>query len=188
VTLLPISSGPLLAGIMKGFETLRSAGLISKMPRPVAVQAAACAPIARAFASGGSVEPWQHRHTIASALNDTLEGYERDGDYTLGWIRKHGGAAVAVEDTDIREAARFVARQEGVLLEPSAAVPIAALRATRQHLPIEPRSRVVAVTTGHGLKDLSIVDDFPLAAPVPPRLESLTEAVDDLRQLLKSDG
>ena len=172
VLLLPISSGPLLGGMMKGFETLRSAGLIAKIPRPVAVQAAACAPIARAFATGRPVEPWPYQATIASALNDTLEGYERDGEYTLGWIRKHDGAAVAVDERAIAEAVRLAAEQEGIVLEPSAAVPIAALRAADETLSLDPACRVVAVTTGHGLKDLSCIDQISLPEPISADFDS----------------
>jgi threonine synthase len=174
VLLLPISSGPLLGGMMKGFETLKSAGMIAKIPRPVAVQAAACAPIAKAFATGGRVEPWLYQATIASALNDTLEGYERDGEYTLGWIRKHDGVAIAVEDREIAEAVRFVAEHEGIVLEPSAAVPIAALRAASETLSLDSACRVVAVTTGHGLKDLSCIDQISLPEPISADFDSLT--------------
>ncbi|WP_366656128.1 threonine synthase [Fodinicurvata sp. EGI_FJ10296] len=166
VVLLPISSGPLLAGVMKGFEAMKAAGRIGRIPRPVAIQAAACAPIAKAFAEGGDVSPWQHRATIASALNDTLAGYERDGDYTLHWIRKYGGAATAVDDDAIADAVRRLARREGIVLEPSAAVPIAALSDLRERGIITPGERVVAVATGHGLKDLSCAPEPDLEAPI----------------------
>ena len=86
---------------MKGFERLKRLGLADKLPRPVAVQPSACSPTVRAFETGKPVAPWTHQPTAASALNDTLAGYERDGDYTLTWIRRHGGAAVAVSDDEI---------------------------------------------------------------------------------------
>jgi threonine synthase len=72
VVLLPISSGPLLAGVMKGFERLKRLGLADKLPRPVAVQPSACSPTVRAFETGKPVAPWTHQPTAASALNDTL--------------------------------------------------------------------------------------------------------------------
>ncbi|WP_170134985.1 threonine synthase [Acuticoccus kandeliae] len=173
VLLLPISSGPLLGGMMKGFERLKRLGLVDRIPRPIAVQTAACAPIVAAYRSGGAVEPWAHQHTIASALNDTLAGYERDGDYTLSFIRRHGGAAVAVDDQAIVEAVRLTAACEGVVLEPSAAVPIAALRHARDALGITGDERIVAVTTGHGLKDLSTVEEAALPTPIAPEFGAL---------------
>lgn len=177
VVLLPISSGPLLAGMMKGFERLRAEGLARKIPRPIAVQTAACAPIVAAYETGGAVQPWPHQHTLASALNDTLQGYERDGDYTLGWIRRHGGAAVAVDDEAIVAAVRLTAETEGIVLEPSAAVPVAALTVARQRLNLAAGARIVAVATGHGLKDLSIVDDTALPHPTAPDFASVSDSL-----------
>ena len=173
VLLLPISSGPLLAGMMKGFERLMRQGRIQKMPRPVAVQVAACAPIVAAYESGGPVRPWTYRPSIASALNDTLAGYERDGDYTLGWIQRFGGAAVCVDDAAIAAAVGLVAEQEGIVLEPSAAVPIAALATQQDRLAVRRGERIVAVATGHGLKDLSCVADTSLPRAVPPVFEEV---------------
>lgn len=173
VLLLPISSGPLLAGMMKGFERLAASGRIAKPPRPVAIQPAACAPITRAWERGGPVEPWPFQPTIAGALNDTLAGYERDGDRTLAFIRRHDGAAVAVDDAAIVAAQHLAARTEGLVLEPSASVPFAAVDAVRAALGLSGRERVLAVVTGHGLKDLSTVDAADLPAPIEPRMDAL---------------
>jgi threonine synthase len=172
VLLLPISSGPLLVGMVKGFAALQARGAIGRVPRPVAVQSAACAPIVRAFEAGGAVEPWAHRPTVASALNDTLEGYERDGDHTLAAIRRHGGAAIAVDDDAILDAVRRTAELEGVVLEPSGAVPVAGIAQLLARGLLAPGERVVAVTTGHGLKDLS-----HLRAEMPETIAPSAEAL-----------
>ena len=158
VVLLPVSSGPVLGGIMKGYERLLAAGTIARIPRPIAVQSAACAPIVRAFETGGAIAPWDHQTTVASALNDTLAGYEHDGDYTLSWIRRHKGAAAAIDDETILAGVRRLARTEGILVEPSAAVPVAAIPTLIERGLISRDERILAVATGHGLKDLSWVD------------------------------
>jgi threonine synthase len=168
VLLLPISSGPLLAGVMKGFERLQARGRIARLPRPVAVQSAGCAPIVRALETGQPVAAWRHQYTVASALNDTLEGYERDGDYTLGWIRRAGGTAIAVTDEQVVGAIGELARSEGVFVEPSAAVPIAAIAALRERGWLHPADRVVAVATGHGLKDVPAAALPEMPAAIPP--------------------
>jgi threonine synthase len=49
---LPAGNGTLLLGAFVGFEELRRAGIVDHMPRLIAVQAAACAPLADAFARG----------------------------------------------------------------------------------------------------------------------------------------
>ena len=177
VLLLPISSGPLLAGMMKGFERLQRDGVIARIPRPIAVQPTACAPIARAFESGEGIRPWQHRHTVASALNDTLEGYERDGNYTLAHVRRHGGAAIAIDDPQILEGVRLAARLEGVVLEPSAAITVAAIGPLIETGLIDPGARVLSVATGHGLKDLSHVE-IDVDAAIPPDIDRLLERLD----------
>ena len=174
VLLLPISSGPLLAGMMKGFERLHCEGAIAHIPRPIAVQPTACAPIARAFEGGGGIQPWEHRHTVASALNDTLEGYERDGDYTLAHIRRHDGAAIAIDDAQILEAVRRTAQLEGVVLEPSAAITLAAIPPLIEAGTIDPGARVLVVATGHGLKDLSHVE-IDLDSAIHPDIDRLLE-------------
>ena len=175
VVLLPISSGPLLAGVMKGFERLKRLGLADKLPRPVAVQPSACAPAVRAFETGKAVAPWTHQPTIASALNDTLAGYERDGDYTIAWIRRHGGCAVAVSDDDMLGAVRNLATREGIFVEPSAAAPIAAIKQLLASGRLRPDERVVAVTTGHGLKDVpdALLPEMP--KPIAPDEEALAQ-------------
>lgn len=158
VLLLPISSGPLLVGLMKGFEHLQATGVINHVPRPIAVQPEACAHIARAYSEGGVVRPWTHQHTVASALNDTLEGYENNGDYTLAKIRQHGGAAIAISEAQILDGRQELASKEGIVLEPSAAISVGAIEPLLAAGLIQQHERVVAVATGHGLKDLSSVE------------------------------
>lgn len=173
VVLLPISSGPILAGVMKGFERLRSRGRVTHIPRPVAVQSSACQPIVQAFEKGGPTVAPPHRPTIASALNDTLQGYERDGDYTLRFLLRHNGAAVAVDDAEVLEAMGRLARLEGIVVEPSAAAPIAALPHLRAKGLIGVDERIVAVVTGHGLKDMpdAVVPSLP--QPIVPDIDAL---------------
>jgi threonine synthase len=177
VVVLPISSGPLLAGVAKGFARLKKLGLVDHVPRCVAVQPAACAPIVRAFETNSSVAAWRHEYTVASALNDTLAGYERDGDYTLAWLRRYDGTAVAVSDDMIVDAVRRLATGEGIFVEPSAAAPIAALPLLLASRWLDPAARVVAVTTGHGLKDVpaSALPDLP--EPIAPDDNGLEAAL-----------
>ena len=49
VVVAPLGGGTLLLGVHLGFDRLRAAGLIDRVPRLVGVQSAACAPLARAF-------------------------------------------------------------------------------------------------------------------------------------------
>src|SRR5919112_466690 len=149
---VPVSSGPLLYGVWKGFGELREFGLVDRIPRLLAVQPEGCAPIARAFASGEEVKPWTQTDTVVSGLDDPLQGYERDGTLTLVAISKSGGAALAVPDAEILRAGRVLAHEEGLFVEPAAAASLAGAAAAKRSGYIDASDTVVCLLTGHGLK------------------------------------
>lgn len=154
--LIPTGSGPLVKGVWQG---LIEAGATARL---VAVQAAGCAPIVRAFEAGAQhVTAWGTPDTIASGISDPLIGYERDGTYTLRLVRESGGLALAVSDDELRAAMQALARLEGVYAEPTGASPIAALPRLLAdgHLPAG--SRVVCLITGHGFKDGRAYQEMP---------------------------
>lgn len=152
--LVPVSSGPLLVGIAKGFAELRRAGLIDREPRLVAVQAAGCAPIAAAYDDGrDDVRAWGEPSTVASGIRDPLQGYADDGTRTLETARNTGGMALAVDDHAILDAADAMARHEGVAAEPTGAVAVAGALRMIADRRIAPDHEVVCLVTGHGLKD-----------------------------------
>src|SRR5215217_822441 len=149
---VPVGSGPLLYGVWKGFKELRQFGLIDRIPRLLAVQPEGCAPIARAFAANEKVVAWSGTDTVASGIDDPLQGYEHDGDLTLAAVRQSGGVALAVPDADILEAGRLLAQNEGMFVEPAAAASVAGACAARQSGHIDASEVVVCLLTGHGLK------------------------------------
>jgi threonine synthase len=148
--LVPVGAGPLLAAIHKGFEELGVSG-----PRMVAVQASGCAPVVRAFESGAEeVHEWEHSvETAASSIADPLRGYSEDGTRTLSVVRESCGKAVAVSEEETRQATTDLAGSEGLLVEPGAAVAVAAYRKLAAHEVIREEEKAVIVLTGHGLKD-----------------------------------
>lgn len=151
--LVPVGAGPLLSAIHKGFEEL---GVIGEAgPRMVAVQAAGCAPIARAFEAGADeVSPWDRPvETASSSIADALRGYPEDGTRTLSVIRASGGRAIAVSEKETRAAMVDLARSEGLFVEPGAAAAVAAYRRLLEENFIGGEEVKVLVLTGHGLKD-----------------------------------
>src|SRR5712691_801332 len=70
VILYPTGGGTGLIGMWKAFAELEAIGFIGrKRPRMVAVQAAGCAPMVRAFEAGEEHAPrWEDAHTIASGI------------------------------------------------------------------------------------------------------------------------
>jgi threonine synthase len=145
---VPVGAGPLLAGVAQGLEEL---GLATRLH---AVQAAGCAPIARAFAESGRVRPWGPvPDTAAGSIADPLEGYPEDGQRTLEAVVRSGGAAVAADDAALRAAAGELARSAGLSVELGAATALAGLRVLRRAGHVRDGETVVLVLTGHGAKD-----------------------------------
>jgi threonine synthase len=167
--LVPVGAGPFLAAIHKGFEELGVSG-----PRMVAVQAAGCAPVVRAFEAGAKeVREWEDPvETAASSIADPLRGYPEDGTRTLSVVRESGGEAVTVSEEETRKATIDLARSEGLLVEPGAAVAVAAYRKLADQGSIREGETAVIVLTGHGLKDpaamhaaIGTTDEAPVVEP-----------------------
>jgi threonine synthase len=174
---IPVSVGPLLVGIFKGFQELKERGLVAALPRMVAAQAAACAPIARAYWQGDEcVQPWEgSTETVAGGIADPLAGYEQDGTYTLRIVRESGGLATASSDEDILAATHALAREEGIFCEPTGAVSLAALDQVKKSSLFSPEQLVVCLATGHGLKQVRAFEaQFQFPEAVEPSLEALS--------------
>lgn len=84
--------------------------------------------------------------TLATAIRIAEPAHAQEASVA---VRESGGQVVPLSDDEILRAWRDLAREEGVLCEPSSAAGLAALA----RVPFEPGARVVCVLTGHGLKD-----------------------------------
>jgi threonine synthase len=127
VIFYPTGGGTGLIGMWKGFDELESVGLIGpKRPRMIAVQAAGCAPMVRAWENGDEfAERWENPATVATGIRVP----KAVGDFLiLRAVRESGGAALAVEDEAIVEAVDDVARGDGTLLCPEGGAVVAAWR------------------------------------------------------------
>ncbi len=169
----PTAGGLGLVATWKGFNELYALGWVDRLPRMVAAQASACAPIVEAYRSGSAdVRPVSAKETIAESIR---VGYPK----SLGWralrdIRASGGTATALDEPEIREAWALLARHAGIYAEPAGAISLAAAARLRQEGAIGPRDLTVCVITGHGLKQPEIQG---LAAPLPPAIEPNLESL-----------
>jgi len=155
---VPIGAGPLLVGIGKGYKEIQKLYGLDEVPRMVGVQASGCNPIARAFNEGrDSIISESNPSTIAGGIADGLNGYAKDGDYTLATINKTNGFALDVSDEEIMQAQKILAHQEGIFVEPSAAAGVAGLMKSIKTEQLNKHSTIVVILTGHGLKDLKNV-------------------------------
>jgi threonine synthase len=145
---LPVGNGTLLLGVYRGFRRLHEADLIHSMPRMVAVQSTACAPVYQAFAEGQqTVTPIDPSPTMASGI--AISQPARGGQI-LAAIRDTEGAVLAVTDEETKVARRHLARH-GFYVEDTSAVAAAALsHLSDAQTPVG--ESLVVLLTGHGLK------------------------------------
>jgi threonine synthase len=147
----PTGGGVGLIGMWKAFQELEDLGWVTgKRPKMIAVQAAGCAPVARAYDTGEAVsQMWQGAATFASGLR-VPKPY---GDYLiLDAVRESEGTVVALSDEQIFVSLKDWASQEGILMSPEGAAATAAY----DHLIgtgfLKPSDRVVLFNTGSGNK------------------------------------
>ncbi len=151
VIFYPTGGGTGLIGMWKAFAELEAIGFIGpKRPRMVAVQAAGCAPIVRAFDEGVEHAPrWENAHTIASGIRVP----QAVGDFLiLRAVRESGGFAIAVDDADISTALDEVARTEGFLMCPEGAATYAAYKQSLADGRVGAHERAVLFNCATGLK------------------------------------
>ena len=164
VVLYPTCGGTGLIGMWKAFAELEAIGFIGKKrPRMVAVQAAGCAPIVRAYDAGSEHAPrWEDAQTVAAGIRVP----QAIGDFLiLRAVRESGGFAIAVADDAITAAIDGVARAEGLLLCPEGAATYAALKQGIADGRIRRDERALLFNCATGLK-------YPML-PVDRRLDRL---------------
>jgi threonine synthase len=151
VILYPTGGGTGLIGMWKAFAELEAIGFIGKKrPRMVAVQAAGCAPMVRAYEAGEEHAPrWENAHTIAAGIRVP----QAVGDFLiLRAVRESGGFAIAVDDDAITAALAEAARLEGFLMCPEGAATYAAYKQSLADGRIRRDERAVLFNCATGLK------------------------------------
>lgn len=151
--LLPLGNGTLLLGIYHGFRRLYEAGLTTRLPRLLAVQAEACAPIFQAFVEGReSIATRESAPTIARSI---AIPYPARGSQVLAAVRATGGVIASVSEGQILAAYHQLAHL-GFYVEETAAVSLAALSDLWDFLNDLTKEPIVVPLTGHGLKTSSV--------------------------------
>ena len=140
---VPAGGGSAFIGGWRGFAAIGS------LPRLVAVQPAACAPMVRAFDTGAErAEAVQPQPTLAEGAKIGSPVRDRQ---MLAAIRTSGGWATAVPEEELVAALRELWSQ-GIYAEPTAALGAAAFRmAVTEGRPL-PDGEIVVLITGSGLK------------------------------------
>src|SRR5580704_395311 len=150
----------------KGFGELLGLGLIERLPKISIVQAEGAAPLARLFAGldsargvaslPDSIVPVENPQTLATAIKI---GSPVSWKKALREVLKSGGQILTVSEQEIADAKAMIGR-DGIGCEPASATTVAGIRKLVMAGHIGPEESVVAVLTGHVLKDPDYVSQY----------------------------
>ena len=166
-------------------------GLIDRMPRIGAVQASGAAPFAASFRDGFTRRHTVRAETVATAIRI---GDPASYDRAVRVIRETNGVVLDVPDSAILDA-KAVVDASGVGCEPASAASVAGTRALVKRGDIGRGDTVVAVLTGHILKDPGILlryhretEPMPAHANRPIEIEPELGAVERVLAAARTSG
>lgn len=170
---VPTSKADLLSGIGRGFQELHQAGLIGTMPALVAAEVSTGAALTTALSDP---DPSVQERTEVTRHESPAWSIGNTSAYWQGLnaIRVSGGKAVEVKQDRYLAERERVGRENGLFVEVSSAVAIAAAR----DIAARAEGLTVAISTSTGLKD-----------PTPPggqvaKLTALEPTIEKLRDFV----
>ena len=145
----------------KGFQELIDVGLIKRLPKLSVIQAEGAAPLAHLFANlnpkqiaGGEqppekMAPVENPQTLATAIKI---GAPVSWKKALRAVLHSGGKIISVSEQEIADAKAMIGR-DSIGCEPASATTVAGIKKLAAAGHIRSDEDVVAVLTGHALKD-----------------------------------
>jgi threonine synthase len=140
---IPVGNAGNISAYWAGFRDYAEAGIVTSRPMLWGFQAAGAAPLVHG-------RPVDRPETVATAIRI---GAPASWDKAIAARDESGGRIEAVTDDEILAAYRDLARLEGVFCEPASAASVAGVRRMAAQGVLDADATVVAVLTGHGLKD-----------------------------------
>jgi threonine synthase len=157
--ILPVGNGGNISAAWKGFTEFQQLSIGKTRPRMIGIQAEKAAPIAKAVKRReNKIRPVYNPQTLATAIRI---GSPVNWPKVLKAIKESKGTAETVSDSEILQAQRELATLEGIFVEPASAASIAGLKKLRANGRVDASETIVCVTTGHGLKDPSVLERLP---------------------------
>lgn len=138
---IPVGNAGNISAYWMGFCEYHQQDRCQRLPRMMGFQAAGSAPLVLG-------QPVEAPETVATAIRI---GRPVNWERALAVQHASQGAFTGVTDTEILDAYRFLAAEEGIFCEPASATSVAGLLKLKDHVPSG--ARVVCVLTGNGLKD-----------------------------------
>jgi threonine synthase len=165
---LPVGNAGNITAYWAGFrqyDEIKNSGL----PHLLGVQAAGAAPLVVGH-------PVAKPETVATAIRI---GKPTRGEQALQAAEESGGRIIAATDEQILDMQKLLAQTEGIWVEPASAAGLAGLAIEITRGSLDPKGkRIVAVCTGHGMKDTTIVTQaMPKMQVTAPELGALEELI-----------
>lgn len=163
---LPVGNAGNITAYWIGFSEyhrLRGTGL----PHLLGVQAAGAAPLVLGH-------PVDHPETVATAIRI---GKPARGEQALQAVEESAGRIIAVTDDEILAAQKALAAS-GIWVEPASAAGIAGLKSEIDARHFDPTGkRIVAICTGHGMKDPDIITRSFSYRVLPAETQAIEDAI-----------
>ena len=154
IIFVPTGDGVILTGLYKGFHELLELGWIDTLPRLIAVQASGGNAFVRYRQNG------QFEYAPAVSIADSIcAGAPRALYPANEALKRTSGDTAEVSDDEIYEAQKYVARNYGILIEPSSSAAFAAFTKFTETEKITNLSALV-LFTGNGLKDIRALKNW----------------------------
>lgn len=148
------------AAFGKALYEAQQLGLVDKIPRIAAVQAAGASPFYRSYQTNFAEHHTMKAETIATAIRiGNPVSYER-AIRTLKWT---DGIVTSVTDDEIMDAKAVVDRA-GIGCEPASAAAVAGARQLIAEGVIQPHETIVGILTGNLMKDPGATVDYHTGA------------------------
>ena len=152
----------------KGFQELLDLGMIDRLPKLSVIQAEGAAPVARLFATldlelaarganlPETMAPVENPRTLATAIKI---GAPVSWKKALRAVLRSGGKIISVSEQEIADAKAMIGR-DGIGCEPGSATTVAGIKKLVAAGHIRADENVIAVLTGHMLKDPDYVSAY----------------------------
>lgn len=176
---VPAGGGGLATSVGRGFREWHECGRAGRRPRFTVVQAEGCSPIVQSWQRQSKLQPIEKIETAISGVQLTDPP---DGNALLRFIREDDGDAVAINDQETYRAQERLATEEGIFVEPAAALSVAAMLQAVSSRSIAADETVVCILTGSGFKDRDAVER--MAARYPARAARDLESLPSLLRVM----
>lgn len=164
---LPVGNAGNITAYWMGFKQYHQLHQ-SRLPHLLGVQAAGAAPLVYGH-------PVDNPETVATAIRI---GKPARGEQALAAAAESGGRIIAASDDEILGMQRQLAAH-GIWVEPASAAGLAGLAKEIKNGSIDlQRKTIVAVCTGHGLKDPDIISrSMPIPQKIPAEISALQKVI-----------